>query len=84
MAQRGRKKGSTDENAHLLRLQLYDEYDRLRHKEAMEDAFRASFLPYNFYVGKLFDMAIVPWSKSHIRRLLMYRYRMKDDRSRER
>ena len=63
---------------------MYSEYDRLRSKEASEDAFRASFLPYDFYVGKLFDMAIAPWSKSHIRRLLMYRYRQRDDGTRER
>lgn len=84
MAQRGRKKGSTDETAHTLRLQLYSEYDRLRDKETEEDPFRASFLPYDFYVGRLFDMAIAPWSKSHIRRLLMYRYRQRDDGTRER
>lgn len=84
MAQRGRKKGSTDENARLLRLQLYSEYDRLRYKERAEDAFRASFLPYDFYVGKLFELAITPWSKSHIRKLLRNRYRTKDERAGER
>jgi hypothetical protein len=79
MATRGRKKGSTDDNAKQLRFRLYLEYDRLRDKEEAEDAFRASFLPYDFYVSRLFEMAIAPWSKSHIRRLLMYRYKRRDD-----
>lgn len=75
MAQRGRKKGCTDEEAHSLRLKLYETYDALMTMERADDAIRASFLPRGYYIEKLFDMHIASWSKSRIRRLLMYRYR---------
>ncbi|MBO5018167.1 MAG: hypothetical protein J6J71_03710 [Prevotella sp.] len=79
MAQRGRKKGCTDEEAYHLRLRLFEEYDRLMALEKVEDATRASFLPRGYYIEKLFALHIAPWSKSRIRRLLMYRYK-RDER----
>lgn len=73
MAQRGRKKGCTDEEAVLLRHKLYEAYDELRQNEKSQDHIRAGFLPRTYYVQKLYDMHIASWSKSRIRRLLMYR-----------
>lgn len=73
MAQRGRKKGCTDEEAVSLRHRLYMAYDELRQTERSQDNIRAGFLPRTYYVQKLFDMHIASWSKSRIRRLLMYR-----------
>jgi hypothetical protein len=74
MGQRGRKKGCTDKEAVALRKQLYEAYDTLHSVEKQEDDIRASYLPRSYYVHKLFEMHISSWSKSRIRRLLMYRY----------
>lgn len=82
MEKRGRKKGCTDVDAEKARDVLYAEYDKLIDAQKKEDAHRASYLPRMFYVDKLFDMRIALWSKSSIRRLLMYRF--KYDRKRER
>ena len=79
MLQRGRKKGCTDEEAKSLRHRLYEEYDRLRKEEMVADPIRASYLQRSYYVEKLFEMCIAPWSKSRIRRLLMYRYQIEDE-----
>jgi hypothetical protein len=79
MAQRGRKKGCTDEEAKTLRHRLYAEFDKLRSEESSTDALRASYLPRSYYVDRLFEMHIAPWSKSRIRRLLMYRYKIGDE-----
>jgi hypothetical protein len=73
MGNRGRKKGSTDAEAEANRYALYDAYDMLIEKEKREDNLRATFLPRTFYVTRLFDMHIVPLSKTSIRKLLMYR-----------
>jgi hypothetical protein len=75
MAQRGRKKGCTDEEAMMLRHQLYEAYDNLRQEEKNQDTIRAGYLSRSYFVHKLFDMHIASWSKSRIRRLLMYRYK---------
>lgn len=82
MEKRGRKKGCTDVDAGIARDTLYAEYDKLVAEEKQEDAHRAAYLPRMYYVDKLFDMRIALWSKSSIRRLLMYRFRY--DRKRER
>jgi hypothetical protein len=74
MAQKGRKKGCTDAEAEANRYILYDAYDRLIEKEKSEDWLRMTFLPRSYYVVKLFDLHIVPLSKTTIRRLLMHRY----------
>ena len=79
MLQRGRKKGCTDEEAKSLRHRLYGEYDRLRREEMTADPVRASYLQRSYYVEKLYEMSIAPWSKSRIRRLLMYRYQIEDE-----
>ena len=79
MLQRGRKKGCTDEEAKSLRHRLYWEYDRLRREEMAADPVRASYLQRSYYVEKLYEMSIAPWSKSRIRRLLMYRYQIEDE-----
>ena len=79
MSHRGRKKGCTDEEARILRHRLYVEFDRLREEERVADPVRASYLQRSYYVEKLFDMCIAPWSKSRIRRLLMYRYKIGDE-----
>ena len=79
MAQRGRKKGCTDEEAKTSRHRLYAEFDKLRTEESATDALRASYLPRSYYVDRLFEMHIAPWSKSRIRRLLMYRYKIGDE-----
>jgi hypothetical protein len=79
MAQRGRKKGCTDEEAKTLRHRLYAEFDKLRSEESSTDALRASYLPRSYYVDRLFELHIAPWSKSRIRRLLMYRYKIGDE-----
>jgi hypothetical protein len=79
MAQRGRKRGCTDEEAKTLRHRLYAEFDKLRSEESSTDALRASYLPRSYYVDRLFEMHIAPWSKSRIRRLLMYRYKIGDE-----
>lgn len=78
MSQRGRKKGCTDIEAHMLRARLYDAYDNLVREERTENAMRAEYLTRGYYIEKLFAMHIAPWSKSRIRRLLIYRY--KDER----
>lgn len=75
MAQRGRKKGCTDEVASNDRKRLYDAYDKLRKDEFCRDPICASYLPRDYYVDKLFEQHIAAWSKSRIRRLLMYRYK---------
>jgi hypothetical protein len=80
MLQRGRKKGCTDEEAKTLRHRLYAEYDRLRMEESSTDAVRAGYLPRSYYIDKLYDLHIASWSKSRIRRLLMYRYQIEDER----
>lgn len=80
MLQRGRKKGCTDEEAKCLRHRLYAEFDRLRKEELEADPIRASYLQRSYYVDKLFEMTIAPWSKSRIRRLLMYRYQIENER----
>lgn len=73
MAQRGRKKGCTDTQAVTLRQELYLAFDNLRKEERLADATRASYLPRAYYIEKLFNMHIAPWSKSRIGRLLIYR-----------
>lgn len=73
MAQRGRKKGCTDAQAVILRQELYVAFDKLRREERLADATRASYLPRAYYIDKLFNMHIAPWSKSRICRLLTYR-----------
>lgn len=78
MQQRGRKPGCSDIVALGQRQRLYDEYDRLCAEERSNDPIRAMYLPRAYYIDKLFDLHIAPWSKSRIRRLLMYRY--SDDR----
>lgn len=80
MAQRGRKKGCTDEEAKSLRQRLYDEYDRLLLSEKNSDPLKASYLPRAYYIDKLFEIHIASWSKSRIRRLLMYRYKQDYER----
>ena len=78
MQQRGRKQGCSDIVALGQRQRLYDEYDRLYAEEKSKDPVRAMFLPRAYYIEKLFELHIAPWSKSRIRRLLIYRFR--DDR----
>lgn len=77
MAQRGRKKGCTDDEARILRQQLYDEYDKLLLQEKESDPLRASYLTRGYFIDRLFDLHIASWSKSRIRRLLMYRYKQR-------
>lgn len=78
MAQRGRKKGCTDIEAHTLRQRLFAAYDQLCTDEKDADAVRAGFLPRGYYVEKLFEMRIAAWSKSRISKLLMYRYKQNE------
>lgn len=80
MAQRGRKKGCTDEEARILRQRLYNEYDRLLLQEREADPLKARYLTRGFYIERLFELNIASWSRSRIRRLLMYRYKQGYDR----
>lgn len=75
MAKRGRKKGCSNIEAALLRQHLFEACDRLHAEERIADKLRASYLPRAYYVDKLFELRIAPWSKSRINRLLMYRFR---------
>lgn len=78
MEKRGRKRGCSDVIALEQRRQLYEHYDILCSEERMLDPIRAMHLPRSYYIEKLFDLHIASWSKSRIRRLLIYRF--KDDR----
>lgn len=69
----GRKKGYCDTECERLRKVIYDAYDRLWCEELATDPVRARHLPRAYFVDKLYDMHITPWSKRNILRLLMYR-----------
>lgn len=71
----GRKKGSTDQVSTAQRQQLYMAYDRLVAEEKKADSHKAKFLPRAYYVDKLYDLNIGPWSRRYILYLLINRPR---------
>lgn len=71
----GRKKGYCDTECDRLRKVIYNAYDTLWKQELEADPTRAHHLPRAYFVDKLYDMHITPWSKRNILRLLIYRVR---------
>lgn len=75
MKAKGRKRGVSDDEARRLREMVVAEYDRLVAEERNKDSNTALYLPTKYYVDKLFDMHIVPWSWSYIHKVITNRFR---------
>jgi hypothetical protein len=69
----GRKKGYCDVECERLREIIYTAYDDLWRAELESDPIRARHLPRAYFVEKLYNMHITPWSQRNILRLLIYR-----------
>lgn len=76
----GRKKGYCDTECERLRSVIYEAYDTLWRQEIETDPIRAHYLPRAYFVDKLYEMHITPWSKRNILRVLIYR--IKDEQRR--
>lgn len=54
---------------------LISEFYKLQEEERSQSVLRWQYLPKTYYAARLFEMHIVPYTESYIRRILIYHLR---------